>query len=173
MKKWKARRTILPFIVFGLLFVSGAVVFGQRASLISVDRPDVKISLTGIVERSTGRIALEEAGLVNPGEIVDWTIRSHNSGKGAAHHYSTIGVIPSGTIYLSSSAHATDDARIVYSIDQGKTYEARPMIEQKQPDGSVRKVPAPVSLYTHIRFQWETSLNEGKQFSASYKVRVK
>ena len=136
-------------------------------------RPDVKVSLTGTVERDRQAIQLEKAGQLNPGEILHWTITSQNSGTAPAHHYKTIGEIPAGTAYVPGSARAAGEPTIVYSIDGGQSYDARPLLEQKQPDGSVRRVPAPPTMYTHIRFEWTEPLSEGKQLTAFYKVRVK
>ncbi len=136
-------------------------------------RPDMKVSLAGTVERDKQLIQLEKAGLLNPGEILHWTITSQNAGSAPAHHYKTVGEIPAGTAYLAGSARAGNDVTITYSIDDGKTYDAKPLIDQKQPDGSLRKVAAPTSLYTQVRYEWAEPLTEGKQVAASYKVRVK
>lgn len=138
-----------------------------------VGRPEVKVSLDGAVERNSQLIQLEKAGLLNPGEILHWTITSQNAGSAPAHHYKTVGEIPPGTAYLAGSAQAGSGVSILYSIDAGKTYEAKPMIEQKQPDGSLRKVAAPASMYTQVQYEWTEPLSEGKQVSATYKVRVK
>src|SRR6266436_1610962 len=43
----------------------------------------------------------------------------------------------------------------------------------KQGDGAVKRVPAPVSMYTEIRYEWADPLAQGGKLSASYKVRVK
>jgi hypothetical protein len=47
------------------------------------------------------------------------------------------------------------------------------MIEEKQADGSMKRVPAPASMYTEIRYEWADPLAQGGKLSASYKVRVK
>lgn len=135
-------------------------------------RPEVKVLLSGTVERDSQPIQIDKAGLLNPGEVLSWTILSQNTGNAPAHNYKTIGEIPSGTAYLAGSAKANGGVTILFSLDQGKTFAAKPLMEQKQPDGSVRLVPAPASLYTHIRYEWNEALAEGKQVSASYKVRV-
>ncbi|MFN7931275.1 MAG: hypothetical protein U0Y68_25765 [Blastocatellia bacterium] len=137
-----------------------------------VSRPEVKVSLSGTVERDSQAVQIEKAGVLNPGEILHWTILSQNNGNAAAHNYKTIGEIPAGTAYLTGSAKAGGNVAILFSLDQGKTFALKPMIEQKQPDGSVRQVPAPATMYTHIRYEWSDPLSEGKQVAASYKVRV-
>jgi uncharacterized repeat protein (TIGR01451 family) len=138
-----------------------------------VGRPEMKVSLAGTIERNNQSVQLEKAGLLKPGEILHWTITSLNAGTAPAHHYKTVGEIPSGTAYIAGSAQAGSGVSIMYSIDGGKTYDAKPMIDQKQPDGSIRKVTAPISLYTQVQYEWSQPLSEGQQVSASYKVRVK
>jgi uncharacterized repeat protein (TIGR01451 family) len=138
-----------------------------------VGRPEIKVSLTGMVERDHQMVQLEKAGLLNPGEILHWTITSQNAGSAPAHHYKTVGEISSGTAFVAGSARADKGVSITYSIDGGKTYETKPMLTQKQPDGSLRKIPAPTSLYTQVRYEWDEPLSEGRQVSASYLVRVK
>ena len=174
MKNLKSYLSALTLIA--LLIVAGSA-FAQRNSiahaLTTFLRPDVKISLIGTVTRENKPVEVEKAGTLNPGEVLNWTITSMNAGNAPAQNYKTIGEIPSGTAYVASSAKAEGNVKIVYSLDDGKTFDEKPMIDQKQPDGSTKKVAAPVSMYTQIRYEWNDPLSEGKQFSASYKVRVK
>jgi uncharacterized repeat protein (TIGR01451 family) len=168
-KKGNQPMKILPSrasIIFALILTSSVLAA-------FTGRPEVKVSLAGTVERDNQAVQLEKAGLLNPGEILHWTITSQNAGTAPAHHYKTIGEIPPGTAYIAGSARAGSGVSILYSIDGGKTYDAKPLIDQKQLDGSVRKVPAPASLYTQVSYEWEAPLSEGKQVSAYYKVRVK
>jgi uncharacterized repeat protein (TIGR01451 family) len=162
-------------LVMALLtvMVFGAAGFAQRHLMLAhAARPEVTIQLAAAVERDSALVPLEKAAAVNPGEILDWTIVSENSGNAAALNYKTVGHIPHGTVLVADSAKA-DGARTVYSIDHGKSYSAQPTIEVKQADGSVKQVPAPVSLYTEIRYEWADALAAGGKLSASYKVRVK
>ena len=47
------------------------------------------------------------------------------------------------------------------------------MIEEKQVDGTVKEVPAPVSMFTQLRFEAQKPLGINEQINASYSVRVK
>ena len=47
------------------------------------------------------------------------------------------------------------------------------MIDQKQADGTMKKVAAPVSMYTQVRFEWANPIAAGGKVVASYQVRVK
>jgi uncharacterized repeat protein (TIGR01451 family) len=155
------------------LFVLGAGAFAQKHFMLAnAVRPEVKVELSGSVLRESNRVALEKSTVVNPGEVLDWTMTSENSGNAPALNYKSVGHVPRGTELVAGSAKA-DGATAVYSIDGGKSYSPQPMIEQKQADGSVKRVPAPISMYTDIRYEWADPLAQGGKLSASYKVRVK
>ena len=172
MMKSKKRFMVLLMAALTLM-VAGAAGFAQRHLMLAkAARPEVKIELSAAVERDSALVPLDKATAVKPGEILDWTIMSENSGNAAALEYKTVGHIPRGTTFVGDSAKA-DGANTVYSIDNGKSYSAQPMIEVKQADGSVKQVPAPVSMYTEIRYEWADPLAQGGKLSASYKVRVK
>jgi len=170
----KSKKRISALLVAALMLcVAGAAGFAQKHFMLAAaGRPDVKMQLSGAVERQSAIVPLEKATVVNPGEILDWTITSENDGNAAAFEYKTVGHIPRGTTFVAGSTKA-DGAKTVYSIDGGKSYSAQPTIEEKQADGSVKRVPAPVSMYTEIRYEWADPLAQGGKLFASYKVRVK
>jgi hypothetical protein len=62
---------------------------------------------------------------------------------------------------------------VTYSIDNGKTYSAAPTIQERQADGSVKQVPAPVAMYTQVRYEWSDPLAANAKNSTTYKVRVR
>ena len=172
MLKSKKRLSALLMAVLTLM-VAGAAGFAQRHFMLaSAARPEVKVQLTGAVERDSRLMPLDKSTAVNPGEILDWTINSENSGNAAALEYKTVGHIPRGTEFVPGSAKA-DGAKAVFSIDGGKSYSPQPTIEEKQADGSIKRVPAPVSMYTEIRYEWTEPFAQGGKLSASYRVRVK
>lgn len=170
----KSKKRLSAVLMAALtLMVAGAAGFAQRHFMLSnAARPEVKMQLAGVVERESALVALDKATVVNQGEILDWTIASENSGNAPALEYKAVGHIPQGTIFVADSAKA-DGAKAVYSIDGGKSYSAQPTIEVKQADGSIKRVPAPISMYTEIRYEWADPLAQGGKLSASYKVRVK
>lgn len=172
MMKSKKRFMVLLMAVLTLMVAGVAGLAQRQLMLAKAARPEVKVQLLAAVERDSALVPLDKATAVNPGEILDWTILSENSGNAAALEYKTVGHIPRGTAFVADSAKA-DGARTVFSIDNGKSYSAQPMIEVKQADGSVKQVPAPVSMYTEIRYEWADALAQGGKLSASYKVRVK
>jgi uncharacterized repeat protein (TIGR01451 family) len=149
------------------------VSFAQRQLKTAHGQPVVRVTLTGVIEREGMRLPVEKASAVKPGEILDWTITSENEGSAPAHEYKAVGQIPRGTELEAGSVTSDGSAVVTYSIDNGKAFSPQPMVEEKQPDGSVKQVPAPVSMYTQIRYEWADPLAQGSRLNASYKVRVK
>jgi uncharacterized repeat protein (TIGR01451 family) len=170
----KSKRKFAAISVAALsLMVAGVAGFAQKHFMLSnAARPEVKMQLSGSVQRDSALVPLDKSTVVKPGEILEWTIVSENSGNAAALGYKAVGHIPPGTSFVADSARA-NGAKTFYSIDSGKSFSAQPMIEEKQADGSVKRVPAPISMYTDIRYEWSDPLAQGGKLTASYRVRVK
>lgn len=169
----KKMLSALPVVTLSLVALGGAVAVAQKKFMVlRIARPEVKVLLSGSLERDHARIPLEEATLVKSGEIIDWTIASVNEGNAPAREYKAIGAIPKGMQLIAGSVSADGSATVTYSIDNGKNFSADPIIEEKQADGSIKRVPAPVSMYTQIRYEWADPLNQGTKLNASYKVRL-
>lgn len=176
MTKLKKRIGALPFVALCLLVLGGAAALAQRqfrGTAVAGARPEIKVTLSGAIERDQKMLPVEKVESVNPGETLDWTITSENDGNAAAHNYKAVGQIPHGTVLIAGSTTADGSASVSYSIDNGKSFSSQPMIEEKQPDGSVKLVAAPVSMYTQLRYEWSDPLASGGRLQASYKVRVK
>ncbi len=174
MLKLRRKLGLVPLVVLAVVALGGAAVFAQRQlATAGVGRPEIKVTLAGTVERAGQKLALDKVEHVRPGEILDWQIVSANEGGAAARDYKAVGHIPQGTTFVAGSAQGEAGSVVTYSIDGGKTYAAQPIVEEKQPDGTVKRVPAPVSMYTEVRYEWSDALAAGGKLTASYKVRVK
>lgn len=173
MRTIKKYATTLPVVALCLLVLGSAAAFSQKKfMMLRAARPDVKVMLSGSVDRDDTKVPVEQAGLVKSGETLNWTISSVNEGNAPANDYNAVGKIPAGMQFIAGSANAEGSAAITYSIDNGKSFSSLPTVEQKQEDGSVKKVPAPVSMYSHVRYAWSAPLNQGEKLNASYKVRL-
>jgi uncharacterized repeat protein (TIGR01451 family) len=181
--------------IFGLLLVGGAVALAQHnptlarifaspakamalaagrpvVQAVASDRPLVKISLTGFIERNSKVISVETAGPVKPGEVVSFMLNSVNEGSAPAREYHAIGQIPRGTTFVAGSALGDRDTQVSYSIDGGQKFSSNPTIDEKQADGTIKRVSAPVSMYTQVRYEWADPLAAGGKLGSSYQVRV-
>jgi uncharacterized repeat protein (TIGR01451 family) len=170
-------KQLLPKILLALFVLSGMAVFAAQNETVSralnLARPEVKVQISGSVRRDDKMVSLEKAEAVKSGETLDWSIESVNEGNADAQKYRVVGQVPQGTTFVAGSAKGDDAPQIAYSIDGGKTFSAQPMIDEKQPDGSTKKVAAPVSSYTQLRFDWAKSLPANAKLAAAYRVRVK
>src|SRR5688572_18866083 len=171
MKIKKHLRT-LPAVALCLLVLGSAAAFAQKKFMVlSTGRPEIKVLLSGVVERQSGRIPVQEAATVKSGEVMDWTITSMNEGNAAARDYKAVGNVPPGTEFVAGSVTADGTAKVTYSIDRGKSFSERPTVDEKQADGTIKKVAAPASMYTQIRYEWADPLEQGAKLNATYKVR--
>jgi uncharacterized repeat protein (TIGR01451 family) len=170
----KAKKKLRGVLVSGLflLLATGAVIAQRHYLLANAARPEVKVDLIGSVERDSKVMTLDKATAVRPGEVLTWTVDAVNIGSAPALEYRAITHIPRGTEYVKDSAQA-EGASALYSIDGGKSFSPQPMIEQKQADGSVKLTPAPLSMYTSVRYEWANPLAQGAKVTATYRVRVK
>lgn len=175
MNRLKHRRAAAPLLALCVVALVGGAAFAQRQLKAAAGsaRPEIKVELAGSVERGGSRLALAQVDNVKPGEILDWQIVSSNEGTGAARDYKTVGHIPAGTVLVAGSAAAESGSTVTYSIDGGRTFSTQPIVEERQLDGTVKMVPAPVSMYTEVRYEWSDAFAPGGKLSASYKVRVK
>ena len=171
MKIKKHMRT-LPVVALSLLVLGSAGAFAQKKFMVLRARPEIKVLLSGVVERQSGRIPVQEAATVKSGEVMDWTITSTNEGNAPARDYKAVGVVPPGTQFVAGSVTADGAATVTYSIDRGKSFSKLPTIDEKQADGTIKKVAAPVSMYTQIRYEWADPLDQGSKLNATYKVRL-
>ncbi|WP_299408360.1 hypothetical protein [Acaryochloris sp. IP29b_bin.148] len=115
--------------------------------------------------------ALEGQVSVQPGDVIRYTLNSENGGDNPANSLVVTQPVPEQTAYLADSARA-NGAALTYSIDGGETYSAQPMIEETQPDGSVKMVPAPAEMYSHVRWDYSETLQPMAQVQAVYEVTV-
>lgn len=173
MNRLKNRRAAASLLALCVVVFVGGAALAQRQLKAASGRPEIKVELAGSVERGGARLALDKVEHVRPGEVLDWQIVSSNEGTGAARDYKAVGRIPAGTVLVAGSASGEHGSTVTYSIDGGKTFSTQPIIEERQPDGTVKRVPAPVSMYTEVRYEWSDAFAPGGKLSAAYKVRVK
>jgi uncharacterized repeat protein (TIGR01451 family) len=173
MKRLSNRVPRVLLAAFCLLTLATAAGFARgHFKAFASARPNVKVTLSGTVERSGQKIPVDQASLIKAGEVIDWTISSENSGEAPAHQYKAVGKIPNGMQLVAGSTSSDGSATVMYSIDFGKSFSAKPTVPERQADGSIKQISAPVSSYTHVRYEWSDPLSQGAKLNASYKVKV-
>jgi uncharacterized repeat protein (TIGR01451 family) len=132
----------------------------------SVAAKRVVLSLKAEKQVKTGdKIAYEPTAgkSVKPGDILRYTVSAKNGDK-AVKNLMLTQPIPKGTSYLKNSATALNGAELLFSLDGGKTYLAKPMLGKKE---------APTTAYTNLRWKFTGTLAAKAQVNATYEVVVK
>lgn len=146
----------------------------------AAQKPTVKLNLTAakksIVVTTGGKEQVEWENLtadavVNPGDILRYTVSSANDNAGAVKDLTITQPIPNQMIYQLDTASSANQAMVTYSTDNGKTFVAKPTIKVKTEEGKTIEKPAPAETYTHIRWKFG-SLPSAAGITAMYQVKV-
>jgi uncharacterized repeat protein (TIGR01451 family) len=117
---------------------------------------------------------LDTKKVVLPGEVIRFTVLGKNQGNKSAKSLNITQRIPQGLIYQLKSATASiKDTTITYSIDQGKTFVASPMVKVTLADGKVEERSAPDSAYTHVRWDFNQQLQPEASLQVAYLTKVR
>ena len=141
--------------------------------------PAVKLNLTAVKksivvtsgEQKVTWENVDEGTVVNPGDILRYTVKSENPGASVANDLTITQPIPDQMVYELDTAKSENPAEVVFSIDNGETFVANPTIVIETEDGETIEQPAPASAYTHIRWQFG-SLAPEANLAATYEVQV-
>ncbi|MEH1873801.1 hypothetical protein [Nostoc sp.] len=96
---------------------------------------------------------LKGQGVVQPGDVLRYTLTGENKSDRPVKNLTLNQPIPKGMVYVLKSTTVTNDAKISYSIDGGRSFVENPTVKVTLPDGKVETKPAPAIAYTHIRLQ--------------------
>ncbi len=117
--------------------------------------------------------ALDSKVVVQPGDVIRFTVTGKNEGNKAAKSMNFTQPIPQRMVYVLNTAKATSAAAMTYSIDQGKTFVAVPMVKVSLANGKVEERPAPAEKYTHVRWNFNQELQPNASVQAAYQVKVR
>ncbi len=119
-------------------------------------------------------LSLQGNVVVQPGDVIRYTVNGANSGSRPASNLVVTQPIPKQTAYvLNSSATINSTATVTYSIDNGKTFVAKPTVQVKLANGKVETQNAPAEAYTHVRWKFNNTIAPKSTVGAVYQVRVK
>lgn len=163
----------------GFFVVLVVLAFSASAALAQIgQKPDLVLTLSVQkkfdVKGEDGRPKTEwrEVTSTGPGDVLRYTIRYENKGKGEAREAKIVDPIPQNTSYISESAEG-EGAGITFSLD-GKTFGPPPMLKYrvKQADGTEVEYVATPDMYTHIEWTLKNAVPPGGTGSVSFKVKV-
>ena len=115
---------------------------------------------------------LEGEAAVNPGDVLRYGVVSSNAGEIAAENLVVTQPIPQQMTYVIGSEKGNTAAAATYSIDNGATFVAEPMIEVMV-NGVAEMKPAPAEAYTHVKWNFNESLGSSVAVNVSHEVTVK
>jgi uncharacterized repeat protein (TIGR01451 family) len=101
---------------------------------------------------------------VRPGDVIKYTVVARNNSRCPLKNLILKQPIPRGTNYLKDSAIAIDGAELLFSIDGGKTFVAKPMVGTQA---------APTTAYNYLRWKFNGLMATNSQVKTIYKLQVK
>lgn len=136
-------------------------------------RMEAYLVTTVIVEDKKVEKLLPVPEEVEPGSVIQYSIKGRNTLKKNLNKVSVVGAIPGGTRYIEQSETSTTGAETLFSIDAGRSYEKPPIMEKAVgPDGAEVLREVEPDRYTNIKFVIERLKGE-EEFVSSYRVKVK
>jgi len=155
--------------------------FPQIGQIVAqANQPSLKLNLTAakksivVTNGEQQEVKWEDLGdsaVVNPGDVLRYTISSENPGTSVANDLTITQPIPEKMVYELDTAKSQNQAEVVFSIDNGETFVAEPTITIETEDGEEIEKPAPAETYTHVRWQFG-SLEPTADIAATYEVKV-
>lgn len=145
-------------------------------------QPEVKLVMTAdkqvTVVDANGQAQLawaklEDSAVVKPGDVLRYVVASENEGEMSAKNLVITQPIDKAMTYKLGSAQGNDIAAITYSIDNGETFVAEPMVEVTLADGTKEMQPAPAEAYTHVKWDFSQALDAKEVIAVSHDVVVK
>ncbi|QSJ15622.1 DUF11 domain-containing protein [Nostoc sp. UHCC 0702] len=97
--------------------------------------------------------ALKGQAVVQPKDVLRYTLNAENISDRPVKNLTLNQPIPKGMVYVLKSTSVTNNAKITYSIDGGRSFVENPTVKVTLPNGKVETQPAPASAYTNIRLQ--------------------
>ncbi len=169
-----------PFAISTPVFANLQEAGSALAQLIT--RPEVKLEM-GVEKQVTvvdaeGKSTLEWQKLegeasVQPGDMLRYGVVSSNASEISAENLVVTQPIPAQMTFVIGSEKGNEAASATYSIDNGATFVAEPMVEVTLPDGTVEMQPAPAEAYTHVKWTFSKALGASEAVNVSHEVTVK
>jgi uncharacterized repeat protein (TIGR01451 family) len=158
------------FSLAALALLMAGTAWGQSAGM---QKPKALVMTAENLNQADARHqALADPATLLPGDVIRYQLRFTNVTDDSVRHVVFNNRLPQGLRYVDGTAGGDrDDLTVEYSIDDGSTYSARPMIAVDV-DGERVMRPAPAEMYTHIRWTIEGWLQPSAQVTAEFKAHL-
>ncbi len=117
-----------------------------------------------VIENKMGFQPIAGKASVKPGDIILYTVTAKNNSRCSLRNLVLKQPIPKGTKYIKDSAMAIDGAELLFSIDGGKTFSAKP---------TIGKQIVPATDYNYLRWKFSGKMAANAQVKTTYKLQVK
>lgn len=107
---------------------------------------------------------IDSKAIVKPGDIIKYTVIARNNSRCPLKNLMLKQPIPKGTQYLKDSATVVYGGELLFSVDGGKTFVAKPKIGDTE---------APAEAYTNIRWRFPKKIATNTQVKTTYQLQVK
>lgn len=119
---------------------------------------------------TAGKPRGSEAAL--PGDVMEYRLVFTNTKSFALKDVVFADPIPSGLFYVAETAKSSrSDVTVEYSIDNGASWSARPLVEVVEEGKKVTKPAAP-EQYTNVRWKVTGMVAPGATVEAKFRTRV-
>ena len=165
-------RPINALVTLGLLLASAAFSFQSAAA--QENPGGLRIVAENLTAVAEGRVAEEgaDAPISRPGDVIEYRLSFTNTSEGPIRDVVFDDPLPSGLVYVDGSAGAERQGVLVeFSIDGGASYTPNPEIEVEEAGETLSK-PAPVELYTHVRWTVQGTVAPGEEVQALFRAGV-
>lgn len=133
-----------------------------------------------VVQQQQGKqkvswLSLQGKAVVQPGDVLRYVVTGENKSDRPVKNLTISQPIPKGMVYKLKSAtvNANAGAKITYSIDGGRSFVDNPTVKVTLTNGKVETQSAPATVYTHIRWNFGTSVPAKTTVKGTYEVQVR
>ena len=130
-----------------------------------------KVEVERKVKQSDGSVqtVMTAPDKVLPGDLMVYTVSYHNNKQEITENFRLDMPVPAEITYSEGSA-IRDNAAVLYSVDNGQTYQSRETLRMSLPNGETRAAGA--SDITHIRWTLSNSIQPGERGEITFKGRL-
>jgi uncharacterized repeat protein (TIGR01451 family) len=127
-----------------------------------------------VVMTEDGKEKFLPADQARPADVVEYRLTYTNAGEKPVSNVSIVDPIPEGMQYVLSSATEPEVGQVEFSIDDGRTYHAWPIvIKVKDENGIEKEKKATPDMVTHVRWVIADTFEPESQVKLSYRTSVK
>lgn len=161
-------KKLIGSVVFSIVVAVSGLSYAAGVEIKSVAEFEIKVK-NEKGETVTKRVEASKAN-VGPGDEVIFTNYYVNNGDQPATDVIILNPVPQHTIYVAGSAGG-DFAKVVFSVDGGKTFDQPENLIIKDKNGRERR--AKPEDYTHIRWIITKPVGPKEGGSVFFKAKIK